>query len=435
MSNREKLNQIRHTAAAILAHAVIDFDSKAFRVSGGTTPWGFYYDFIFVNPFEKEVLPLIEERMRQIVAKNEEIKVHEMIPMSAASFMRHHHHPYAAHFIEISPDPLVKVIQIGNFVDHVHEAFLDRTGELPAFKILKIAERSDLYFKGEKKRVIRIIGVADESKETLKDFLKKNKKRIGVDHLAIGSEMGLFKVDIYRDENFLEKGRIYWTQEGEALLHNIYEYWRKLHLKEKFELVVTSGPQITREHKKLYQLESQSCEERPIQYAEYRRPELDGGFPLEMGLLLAKNCHKDRSHIFCLKKDLLALLTSSLLFLNQLPELLEHQCSLTIIGSEALLPILKKGAETIDLKKDVSKGKESRIEWNIHDDFGRTFQGPFLTLSEKNEIFTIKRSLFPSVERMIAIILELHEKDLSQKKELLSKMGIFANLRIHELEN
>ena len=89
----------------------------------------------------------------------------------------------------------------------------------------------------------------------------------------------------------------------------------------------------------------------------------------------------------------------------------------------------------IDLKKDVSKGKESRIEWNIHDDFGRTFQGPFLTLSEKNEIFTIKRSLFPSVERMIAIILELHEKDLSQKKELLSKMGIFANLRIHELEN
>jgi threonyl-tRNA synthetase len=328
MSNKNRLDQIRRTAAEILAQAVSDFDFKTFVIQGGPTPTGFYYDFIFVNPFKEEMLPLIEERMRKIVADDEEIKVHEMVPVSAASFMRHNRRPYPAHFVEICQDPIVQVIQIGNFVDHVHGTFLERTGELPAFKLLRLEQRSDLYFKGERKKVLRIVGVAEESKDALKAFVKKNKEWFGIDHLVMGEKMGLFKYDVNRDENYLEKVRIYWTGAGEALLHNIYQYWRKLHLDEKFELIVTDSVQITRGHKKLYKITHQSCVSGPVRYAEYRSAELNG----------------------------------------------------------------------------------------------RTFKGPFLTAREKNEIFTIKRSLFSSVERMIAIILESHEKDLSQKKELLSKM-------------
>lgn len=422
MSNKDRLDQTRRTAAEVLAHAVSDFDFKTFVISGGVNSCGFYYDFIFANPFKEEMLPLIEERMRQIVVNDEEIKVHEMIPMSAASFLRHNRRPYPTHFVEICPDPIVQVIQIGNFVDHVHGDFLERTGELSAFKLLKLEQRSDLYFKGEKKKVLRIVGVADESKDALKAFIKKNKEWFGVDHLDVGEKMGLFKVDVNRDENHFEKARIYWTGAGEVLLHNIYEYWRKLHLKEKFELIITDSIQITRGHKKLFKITHQSCEKKPVQYAEYRGVELNGGFSLDSGLLLAKHCHKDRSHIFCLKKDLLPVLKSSLLFLGQLPRLLEFNCTLAVMGPDELRPILEEATEVLDISKDIYSGKEPCIEWKIHDDFGRAFKGPFLTAREKNEIFTIKRSLFSSVERMIAIILESHEKDLSQKKELLSKM-------------
>jgi threonyl-tRNA synthetase len=423
MSNRKRLDQIRRTAAEILAYAVSDFDFKTFVISGGVNSYGFYYDFIFVNPFKQEMLPLIEERMRKIVENDEEIKVHEMIPMSAASFLRHNQRPYPAQFAEMSSDPIVEVIQVGNFVDHVHGKFLERTGELLSFKLLKLEQRSDLYFNGEKKKVLRILGTADESKKALKAFIKKNKGWFGVDHLDVGEKMGLFKVDINRDENHFEKARIYWTGAGEALLHSIYEYWRKLHLKEKFELIVTNSIQITGGYERLFKITRQSCEKKPVQYAEYCRPELSGGFSLDFALLLSKHCHKDRSHIFCLKKDLVSVLKSSLLFLNQLPKLLDFNCSLVAARPNELRSILDEAIEVLDIHKDIYIGKESCIEWKIHDDFGRTFKGPFLTLREKNEIFTIKCSLFSSVERMIAIILESHEKDLSQKKELLSRMA------------
>ena len=304
MSNREKLDQIRRTAAEVLAYALSDFDSKAFVVKGGEAPSGFYYDFIFVNPFKQEMLPFIEERMRAIVAKDEEIKVHEMIPASAAGFMRYNRQTYPAHFVEICHDPIVQVIKIGNFVDHVQGTFLERTGELTAFKLLKIEERSPLYFKGEKKKVIRIMGVADETKETLKTFLKKHKTSIGMDHLENGKKMNLFEYEVSRDTDHFEKVRLYWKKEGEALLHSIYTFWRKLHLKEGFELAITGSTEITKGHRKLYQLSNQSCENKPVKFAEYRYPDLNGEFSIDTGLFLSKICHKERSHIFCLKKDL-----------------------------------------------------------------------------------------------------------------------------------
>ena len=88
-----------------------------------------------------------------------------------------------------------------------------------------------------------------------------------------------------------------------------------------------------------------------------------------------------------------------------------------------MYPLLEEVSKDLDIPKDIYRGKESSIEWKLHDDFGRTFKGPFLTIRKKNEIYTIKLSLFSSVERVIALILESHEKDLSQKKELLDKMA------------
>jgi len=418
LNKREKLDQIRRSAAEILASAVSDHDFKTFVIKGGETPWGFYFDFIFINPFSKEMLPLIEERMRKIAADNHEIKVHEMIPTNAAEFMRHNRRPYPAHFVENCHDPLVQVIQIGSFVDHVHGTFLKRTGELKAFKLLKLEQRPDLYFKGDKKEVYRISGVADESKEALKAFLKENKEWIGVDHLEIGEKLDLFQVNLVRDEDYFEMARIFWKKEGEALLHKIYSYWREEHIKDGFELVVTDSVQITRAHKKLYRLSKRSCEKGPVRFAEFRFPVLNGGFSPIYGLFGSKVCHKDRSHIFCLKKDLINSLNSSLKFLNQIPKMLGLKHSIEVSCPDEFKELFKE----LPIKTKIHIGREARIEWKLSDDFGRSWKGPFLTVRKKDEIFTIKRSLFSSVERVIALILEGHEKDLSQKKELLSKM-------------
>ena len=419
MKQREKLSQIRRTAAEMLGAAVSDHDPKTFVIKGGETPWGFFFDFIFVNPFSREMIPLIEERMRKIAVDDLEIKTHEMIPTNAAEFMRHNRRFYPAHFVEACHDPLVQVIQMGTFVDPVHGTVLKRTGEIKAFKLLQIEQRPDLYFKGDKKRVFRINGVADESKEALKTFMKRYKAWIGVDHLSIGEKLNLFQIDLGRNEDYFETAQVYWKQEGEELLHKIYLYWREEHIKERFELVATDSVQITRAHKKLYHLSKRSCEKEPVRFAEFRFPILNGGFSATYGLLGTKVCHKDRSHIFCLKKDLMTALNSSLKFLNKIPKMLGLKYSIEVSCPDEFIELFKQ----LPLKTKIHSGSEARIEWKLSDDFERNWKGPFLTVRKKDKIFTIKRSLFSSVERLIALILEVQEKDLSQKKELLGKMA------------
>ncbi|MDJ0651474.1 MAG: hypothetical protein QNJ27_00440 [Simkaniaceae bacterium] len=419
MKKNEKLSQIRRTAAEVLAAAISVHDCKTFVIKGGEMPWGFYFDFIFVNPFSKQMLPHIEEKMRKIVADNVEIKMHEMLPSNAAAFMRHNKRPYPAHFVQSCHDPLVQVIQIGAFVDHVQGSFLRKTRDLKAFKLLKIEQRPDLYFKGNKKGVYRIVGVADESKDALKAFMKKYKSWIGIDHLTIGEKLNLFEIDLSRGEDYFEAARIYWKKEGEALLYRIYSFWRQAHLKEGFEIVRTGSAQLTQAHKRLYQLSKTDYQSGPICFAEFCFPTSNEGFSPIHGLVGSNICHKDCSHIFCVKKDLLAALHSSLLFFNKISKLLPFTYSIEASCPDELAKLFKQ----LPIKTKIYPAKEARIEWKLCDAFGRSWKGPFLTLRKKDEIFTIKRSLFSSVERLIGLILEAPEKDLSQKKELLDKMA------------
>ncbi|MCB1082374.1 MAG: hypothetical protein KDK63_04445 [Chlamydiia bacterium] len=423
MKALEKRAQIRRTAAEVLASAVSDYDPKTFIIKGGASPISFYYDFIFVNPFQEETLPLIEERMRKIVADDMEIKIHEMVPMSAANFLRHHRRPYAAHFVEKCGAQLVKVLQFGNFVDHIHGSFLDSTGQIKAFKLIKMERRSNLIFRGEEKKVYRIIGVAEEDKEGLKAHVKKYKAWIGVNHLQVGEALGLFRYDVTRDEDHFERAHLFWTKEGEELFYQIHRYWRERLKKERYELVMTEGENLTKAHRKLMKLSKRSSEKEPVKYAEYCAPSRNQAIYVDSGLLPGKGCHKDQAHIFCTKKDLKEQIRGVTTLLHELPSRFGFRCDLEIQGSEEIVSLLEDGASHLGLSKRVSKGKEGLMEWKIHDDFGRTFTGPFLSVKEKNEIFTLSFSLFSSVERIIALILESYEKDLSQKKELFSRIG------------
>ncbi|MEM8727746.1 MAG: hypothetical protein AAGE99_03450 [Chlamydiota bacterium] len=421
LERNEKLSRIRCTAAEVLATAVFEHDAKTFPIKGGETPWGFYFDFIFTRPFSKEALPYIEEKMARIAADNVEIKIHEMIASNAAALLRHGKHPYPAHFAQTCNDPLVRVIQIGTFFDHVQGTFLRKTGELRAFKLLQLEQRPHLYFKGDKKSVHRITGVADETKDRLKAFIRKYQSRLGVDHLAIGQRLNLFAIDLQRRQDYFETAKIYWRREGEALLHRIHSFWRKEHLKRGFELVITDSDRLTEAHEKLYRLSKKRPERGAVCLAEFSFAAINGEFSPIHGLLGSKICHRDRSHIFCLKKDLTKVLHSSLILLNNIPKMFDLGYSVEISCPDELVELFKR----LPIEEKIHPALDARIEWKLYDDFGRSWKGPFLTVRKEGELFTVKRSLFSSVERLIGLLLEAQEKDLSRKKELLDKIGPF----------
>ncbi len=409
------LSQIRLTAAALLAAAVGDYAPQTLKIRGGKTSWGFYYDFIFLAPISEEMLPFLEERMRQIASQNLEIKIHEMIPSNAADYLLHHRHPYAAHFVKKLSIPLIQILQMGEFVDPIHGECLSHSGELEAFKLLGIEERPDLNFRGDKKKVMRIYGTAFPKKEALKAFMREKKRWLENHHLIWGEKLELFMLELSRSPDHFEKVEIFWTRAGEKVLHHFKQLWRKIFIKEGFELIQTSGKDLTASHLKFFALREKS--EEPLCIAEMRAPLVGGEIsPLE-GFFTAQHTHRDRAHIFCSKKHLREKMISSLKFLEKIPRMFQLNYEVLASSSEEWKVLFEE-----ELGVKVQTSREIKVEWLIKEGECELRKGPYLTVKEWGKGYLIELSAFFSLERMLAHILEIQEKDLSQKKEILSKI-------------
>jgi len=305
------------------------------------------------------MLPHLENRMREIASKDHAIKIHEMVPSNALEFFRHNRRYYPAHFVQQAQGPLVQVVQIDAFIDLVEGEFLGKTGELGPFKLMKIEERLPLRFRKQEKLVYRVIGQLEVG------------EKIPVDPFKLGEELGLFDVSITRGADFLEKNNLCWRKRGEALFFRLYEKWRKVHLKEGFELIVGGA--------------------------------LSAGLSAEF--FLSKDSHSDLATTVCLEKDLLPSLQKCMKIIEEL-SLIEGTWSGT--GPETLQETFR------ELNLEWKKGKEIKIER----------KGSFLTAQKNKGFYTIVHSVFPCMQQTVLNVLEDSEKDLSQKKELLSIVAV-----------
>jgi len=328
-------------------------------LKGGAAGSTFYYDIVMGETLSEVMLPHLENRMREIASKDHPVKIHEMMPSNALEFFRHNRRYYPAHFVQQSQGPLVQVVQIDAFIDLVEGEFLEKTGELGPFKLIKIEERLPLRFRKQEKLVYRVIGQLEEGEKS------------PVDAIKLGEELGFFDVSISRGADFLEKNNLCWRKKGEALFFQLYEKWRNVHLKEGFELVFGGA--------------------------------LSVGLSAEF--FLTKDCHSDLVTTICLEKDLLRSLQKCMKIVEEL-SLIEGKWSGS--GPEMFQETFRA------LGLEWKKGKEIRIER----------KGSFLTVRKNKGFYRIVHSVFPSMQQMVLHVLEDSEKDLSQKKELLSIVAV-----------
>ncbi len=351
--------QICQTATAVLGAALSDLIPQGYLLKGGAAGSTFYYDIVMGEALTEVMLPHLENRMREITLKDHPVKLHEMIPSNALEFFRHNRRYYPAHFVQQAQGPLVQVVQIDAFIDLVEGEFLEKTGELSPFKLIKIEERLPLRFRKQEKLVCRVIGQ-----------LKVDEKR-PVNPFKLGEELGLFDVSISRGADFLEKNNLCWRKRGEALFFELYKKWRKAHLQEGFELVVGGA--------------------------------LSSGLSAEF--FRSKECHFDLVTTVCLEKDLLLSFQKCMKIIEKL-SLIEGEWNGT--SPETFQETFRA------LKVEWKKGKEIRIER----------KKSFLTAQKNKGSYTIVHSVFPCMQQMVLHVLADSEKDLSQKKELLSIVAV-----------
>lgn len=204
MNNKQtNLEILRHSTAHVLAAAVLEMFPEAKLAIGPAIENGFYYDFDLPRTLIPEDLPILEEKMKNIIKDNYTFECAEISIEEALKKFQSADQPYKVELIRDiqqtnqktnqPENQKVSIYKSGHLVDLCRGPHLDSTGEIPAdaFKLTKI---SGAYWKGDEKNKMlqRIYGVAFETKKELDDYLHMMEEAEKRNHRKLGKELDLF---------------------------------------------------------------------------------------------------------------------------------------------------------------------------------------------------------------------------------------------------
>ena len=219
--NKEGLDTIRHDTAHILAMAVQELFPGTQVTIGPTIENGFYYDFARKEPFTEDDLKLIENKMREIVDRDEITKREVWTRDKAVEHFKKKGEIYKAQLIQSIPqDEEVSIYFHGEWHDLCRGPHLSSTGKIGKhFKLMKV---SGAYWRGNSNNEMlqRIYGTSWATQKDLDEYLKRIEEAEKRDHRKLGKEMDLFH---FREES---PGSVFWHERGWALFQKLINYMR-----------------------------------------------------------------------------------------------------------------------------------------------------------------------------------------------------------------
>jgi threonyl-tRNA synthetase len=231
----EALKVVRHSAAHVLATAVLELFPETKLGHGPATDAGFFYDFYREKPFTPDDVAAIEKKMAEIVARDEKF-VREYEPREVAlaefekdgDFMKTH---FVTKFTE--PGSQVSFYRNGKFVDFCRGPHVPSTGRVKAVKVMSI---SGAYWLGNEKnpQLQRVYGTAFFSKKDLDEYLERLEDAKRRDHRRLGKELEIFTVS-----EEVGAGLPLWLPKGATIRRLLEEFILDLERKDGYEHVYT----------------------------------------------------------------------------------------------------------------------------------------------------------------------------------------------------
>ena len=268
-----ELERIRHSAAHVLATAILRIWPEAQFAAGPPVENGFYYDVDLPHRIAPEDFPRIEEEMKKEVKAN---NVFEKIVVSreqalkdaqegrlAALVGRGSASKFKLDIVQNIPEgEPISYYRNGDFIDLCAGPHVMRTGNIGAFKLTHVAS---CYYKNNEKnpQLQRIYGTAFKNKTEMEAYftmIEEAKKR---DHRKIGTEMGLFAIDT----EYVGPGLPLWLPKGTAMVEELEKLAKETEFAAGYVRVKT--PHIARE--KMYLTSGHL----PILYAESMFPPME----------------------------------------------------------------------------------------------------------------------------------------------------------------
>ena len=460
----ERVARMRHSASHVMAEAVQSLFPEAKFGIGPMIENGFYYDFELPRALVPEDLPLIENKMKEIISQDVPF-VSEKISKDQARRL-FATQPYKLELIDEIADTGVTVYRQGSFTDLCRGPHLASTGEVKAFKLTHLA---GAYWRGDEKRPMlqRVYGVAFESPEELDGYLALQAEAAKRDHRKLGKELDLFSI-----HEEIGPGLICWHPKGALIRQIIEDFWKAEHMKRGYDIVYTphiakldlwktSGhwefyrdylfspmeieeqqymlkPMNCLAHILIYKNQLQSYRNLPLRYAELGtvyRYERTG---VLYGLARVRGFTQDDAHIFCRPDQveqevtevvkLAQFMMSSFgfgeyeLLLSTRPEKYAGTVSMWDEATEALKHVLEK----LGLRYEVDPGEGvfygPKIDIKLKDAVGHVWQGPTIQVDFnlpqrfdvcyigedglEHSVVMIHRTVLGSMERFLACLVE-----------------------------
>ncbi len=220
--SEDGLELLRHDAAHVLAEAVKELWPETQVTIGPAIENGFYYDFAREEPFTEDDLQVIEDRMKEIVDRDETIEREVWDRDEAVRFFRAQGEEYKAKIIEDIPaGEAITLYRQGEFIDLCRGPHLPSTGKLgKAFKLTRV---SGAYWRGDaaNEMLQRIYGTAWSSDKQLRTYLTRLEEAEKRDHRRLGRIMDLFH---FQEE---APGAVFWHPNGWGLFQNLIGYMRE----------------------------------------------------------------------------------------------------------------------------------------------------------------------------------------------------------------
>jgi len=249
MSNKKEyeasqLYRIRHSAAHVMAEAVLDMFPDAKFAIGPAIDDGFYYDFDLPRSLTPEDLQIIEKKMRSIIAGKHKF-IRKVISADEARQL-FADQPYKIELINglesggldedgnpVTEKPEISTYQSDTFIDLCRGPHVEDTSQInpQAVKLLSVA---GAYWRGDEKRPMlqRIYGTAFYKKDELEEYLRKQEEAKKRDHRRVGKDLDLFSSN---DE--VGTGLILWHPKGAMVRWLAERYWDDEHLAHGYDFV------------------------------------------------------------------------------------------------------------------------------------------------------------------------------------------------------
>ena len=200
-------HRLRHSAAHVMADAVLKLFPEAKMGIGPPTQDGFYYDFEVSRPFTPEDLEQIEALMQEAVSGAFPFEREELTRREAQELFAQQ--PYKLELIEgLDDSAVISIYRHNGFVDLCQGPHIGSTAEIPALRLLSVA---GAYWRGDEKRPMlqRIYGTAFESADDLTNHLARLEEAERRDHRTLGRQLGLYSI---QDE--VGPGLVIWHPKG-----------------------------------------------------------------------------------------------------------------------------------------------------------------------------------------------------------------------------